>query len=381
MTDHLILYLLNDVTDEQRAEIERLLAESPEMREELARLASCLGADGSPCSCRDALYVTALEGELADDELDEAPPADLAIRTCLALSEFTARTTACSTLASSAPAVNLLADEHRPRWNGADVLLTTGAVLLVAALALPKLSEVREHARRTSCEDNLRYLATAASDYFDRFRRPPQMGLANHAGIFMLRLMEEGGVPRDYLQPRVLCPSGAMMTYVSSRGMRVWVPTRQELLGAAESQQSEWLRTMLGDYAVRVGVLDSWGAYRELPFRGTRYEPLLADAPSMAAPGVRSVNHGGGQYVVFQDCSLKFCIDCTLPFAPGQVDVEVHDPDLPAALPCRDDHVFLNRQRKAAVGLGMDDVVMLRSEYTPLGLLEGMHWLRAALSR
>lgn len=380
MTDQLVAYLLDDLSDEQRLEIERLLAESPDARDELARLAKCLRAGGSPCSCLDAFDAVPGDDDQFDD-FDEAPPEDLADRTCQALTAFTNRAAAMPAVAGAMQGVDLLADSSRPRWNGADVLLTSGAVLLVAALAMPKLSEVREHARRTTCEDNLRYLATAASDYFDRFRRPPQMGLAHHAGIFTLRLIEEGGEPRDYMQQRLFCPSGDMMNYVSSHGMQVWVPTRQELLAATERQQAEWLRTMLGDYAVRVGVLDAWGAYRELPFRGTRYEPLLADAPSMTAPGVRSVNHGGGQYVVFQDCSLKFCIDCSLPFAPGQVEVDVHDPDLPAALPCRDDHVFLNRQRKAAVGLGMDDVVMLRSEYTPLGLLEGMHWLRAALSR
>ncbi|MCA9260035.1 MAG: hypothetical protein KDA61_12575, partial [Planctomycetales bacterium] len=130
MTDQLVAYLLDDLTDEQRLEIERLLAESPDARAELARLARCLRAGGSPCTCRDALDAVPGEDDL-DDDFDEAPPVDLADRTCQALTAFTNGSATFPPVAGVVQGVDLLTDSSRPRWNGADVLLTSGAVLLV----------------------------------------------------------------------------------------------------------------------------------------------------------------------------------------------------------------------------------------------------------
>lgn len=368
MTERLLAYLLDDVAPAERIEIERQLACDPALRRELERLRSCL---------EPGLAGEAGEGPAELPERRDEPMLDeLAARTCEALCHLQQQSGAPPVLAFHEDAA---ISGRSSRWHAADLLVAGGSLLLLLAGGMPLLTQLREGARRTSCENNLSYLGTCVSDYAARFGRLPAVGLGDHAGVYALRLVEEGGVPREVLQQRVLCPSGAAAAQVAGRGLRIWVPHRSELLAAEPRQQQQWLRTMGGDYAVRVGAFDVWGAFHEAAFTGSRYEPLFADAPSLAAPGVRSVNHGMGQYVVFQDVSVRFCTDSTARFfACGMEDDGLASSPTPAALRHHpDDHLFLNAERRPAGGFGLDDIVMLRSEYGPLGLLPRLTWLRA----
>ena len=81
--------------------------------------------------------------------------------------------------------------------------------------------------------------------------------------------------------------------------------------------------------------------------------PLLADAPSLQLAEFKSANHGGGgQNVLYQDQSVRYQTDCTVPGLQ--------------------DHLFLNTAGMPAAGRGQLDAVLGRSEATP-GVVPVVH--------
>ncbi|HEX6961204.1 MAG TPA: hypothetical protein VF175_05010, partial [Lacipirellula sp.] len=126
------------------------------------------------------------------------------------------------------------------------------------------------------------------------------------------------------------------------------LPSREALDSASGEQLSEWLKSMGGSYAYRVGYFDADGDYQEVMFTGDSQSPLMADAPGLAPHGVQSINHPGGQNVLDQGLSVRF-------------RTKVLNGDR--------DHIFLNIEGEHAAGLGPKDIALIRSEYTPKGRL------------
>jgi hypothetical protein len=105
---------------------------------------------------------------------------------------------------------------------------------------------------------------------------------------------------------------------------------------------------MGGSFAYRVGYFDPQGEYHQVDFLARSTAPVMADAPNFELAAFQSTNHGGcGQNVLFQDCSVRYYTICK---QQGQ-----------------DKNWFLNAEGQHAAGKHPSDIVMIRSESSPLG--------------
>ncbi|QDT01420.1 type II secretion system protein [Adhaeretor mobilis] len=330
MTDELIAYLLNDLPDDRKAEVESQLAADPKWREELARLQDCLGeSSGEDCS----------------DSAEQPPPGDLVNRTCTLVDSV------CGPPASLSPTTERCCS--RSKWTLADVSVAVGIVLILSALVLPAIRGSRDSARRVACQDNLRTLGTALFDYAQaRNGQLPSVGPNENAGTFAVKLAAAGYLQPQQLGESLVCPQSALAGESGKRRVLVRVLSSRDDKGDPKLKIQMW-PLMSGSYAYRLGYFDKHGEYRQVKFTGSHNAPMLADAPSFTNAKFRSLNHGNGGYnVIFQDLSSRFVIECDLNCSGEGLD----DP-------------FLNDNRAHAAGLCRRDVVLGRSEWTPLGPL------------
>lgn len=337
MTDELLSYLLDDLPEDRRQEVERRLEVDPEWRAELARLKECLA-----------------QGD--ESETDSPTPSDdLVDRTCCLVDRV------CNRLALGAGLSEANEPAKRSSWSLSNVLVVAGIVLIGASVLLPAIRQGRDASRRISCENNLLTLGTALYEYVKKNprRQLPVIGAQENAGAYAMKLADAGIISRRQLARTVVCPDTPLADQVRTQRVMIAIPSREQLERANGKVLIRWWRTMGGSYAYRIGYFDEEGVYQPPRYNGDKYAPLLGDAPSLQLPGVRSPNHNGGQNIIRQDLSLKFVTDCAA--------------DLTG---CRrktksgvGDHLYLNNDNRHAAGIGPDDVVLARSEYTPLGRL------------
>ena len=82
---------------------------------------------------------------------------------------------------------------------------------------------------------------------------------------------------------------------------------------------------------------------------------------ALILPACRSANHGGyGQNVIYQDLSARYVTELR-----GRDRMRDGKDRQTRTI----DHLYLNDENDHAAGLGPNDVVLGRSEYTPLGRL------------
>jgi len=323
MTDDLLAYLLDDLSPDQKAEVERRLAEEPAWRRELARLEACLAAGGDRGQCCDE------------------PPTDLVTRTCC-LVERVGDEPVCSAPAV-VPAFTPVAAcslGASMRWSLADLTVGGGVLLALAWLMIPALRQNREVARQMACQNNMRALGTALFDYQDvRGGKLPAMALGDTAGVYAAELLDKGVYSREELEQMLLCPASQAADDICNGRRRFAIPSVEQLRGARGPELAQLIAAMRGIYAVRVGYMGPEG-YQALVFTGGR-EVMLADEPSDSAPGLGSANHeGGGQNVLFQHLGAEYRPSCLL---------------------TRGDNLYLNEEQQPAVGRSPSDVVTIRS--------------------
>lgn len=337
MTDELLAYLLDDLSDERRAEVKRRLQVDPEWRQELERLRTCLGdgdADG-------------------DDRPETSAPDDLVDRTCCLVDSV------CEQLGSTSPAFTQAEPcQGRSRWSMADLTVGAGVALIVASFLLPALRQGRDTSRVTACKHNLMTLGTALFDYADKNEDYlPPISPHENAGRYARRLVEAGVISPEQLTSSSVCPETRFADQIRARQVTFTFPTQEQLARAKGKLLIRFLRTMGGTYAYGIGHFDGEGNYQQVALKGTEFIPLLADEPTIDPRGVRSFNHGGeGQVVLTQDLSARYVRSCQIEEACRQKGR------------CND-HFYLNKRNEHAAGVDADDVVLLRSDYTPLGRL------------
>jgi hypothetical protein len=343
MTDDLVAYLLDDLGPDRRAEVEQRLQSDPAWRRELQRLQQCLAATGDDSS-GDAVNCGQRE------QLDE-PPRDLVKRTCC----YVERACDAATSPLSGAAAILAAptyDSGRPGWSFADFAVGGGVLLALGMLMMPALRESRDASRRLVCQDNLRALASRLSDYADgHAKQLPAINPGQNAGRYALALAGSGLIdPMQLAQYRV-CPDSDFAEQIAAGLAPLRIPTQAEIDSARGEQLSQMLQWMGGSYAFILGYRDQRGVYHQIPFTGKAYLPMLADAPRLSGAGVRSVSHGGcGQYVVFQDLSVRYRANC----------------DLSA----NRDNIFLNFDGQHAAGCERGDIVLGLSGAGPDGPMQ-----------
>ncbi len=328
MRELLIRYLLGELDHREQQDLERRLAESSELRRELARLRSCFTS-----SCQ------------ADEPVTE-PPRDLAKRTTARIAgdagepaEFLVEPARRQCLDVDPPA-GLLG------WSLADLTVAGGVVLAVSMLLFPALGDSRNATRRTVCQNNQYQLWVLATKYAnDHGRYYPRVEPHENAGMFAFRLAEKGYIAREDLAVLLVCPGAPLADAIRSGQLVMRVPSSIELRSMSQRELAEARRNMSPFYAFRfpyrVGQEYHYIRDERLPL-----SPLFSDTSGAKQDGLMSPNHGGSiVQVTCQDGSVRSLTTCTV---PG-----------------RDDKLFLNAMGLMEAGLGQHDAVLGRSDARP----------------
>lgn len=324
MRDLLVRYLLGELDEVQQLELEERLRSSPELQRELARLRACFSAaDGNESS--------AVE-----------PPSGLAERTIADV--LCGEDAAESKLPVCTSAVEPPA--YTPKWSMADLTVAGGVFLAIAMLFVPALQDSRDSARRRDCQNNLRELGVLLTHYADEHNGyVPRVAPNDNAGVFAVRLVDEGYIKAPDLARLLVCPSSPFAKEVRTRQLVFEIPNGAQLRIMHGTKLAIIRQSMGGSYAYRLGYVDG-NRYYDIRDEGQARSPLMADAPSFQLAGFMSANHRGcGQNVLYQDQSVRYQTSCLV---PGMQD-----------------HLFLNSAGIPAAGRGPYDSVLGRSELTP----------------
>ncbi len=269
---------------------------------------------------------------LAADKGHYEPRAGLAERACAFV------------VSQSATVVPAPASLSVPRhWKLTDLVVAAGIFIAATLLFFPALNQSRFAARLTGCQNNLRQIGMALTEYSTRhggfFPNVPAEGCLAAAGIYAPRLVEHGFIS----EPQILiCPASVLAELAADYR----VPTFDELESAQGPQLTQLQRLMGGSYGYTLGYV-SEGRYQSTRnLRRPRFA-LMADAPS-GAPPFHTLNHGAcGQNVLFEDGHVQYLTTC-----------KAHG--------CND-NIFLNDQGERAPGVHMHDAVISASD-AQLGL-------------
>lgn len=327
MRDLLVRYLLGELEEEQQRQLEERLRNSPELQRELARLRACFSAaDGG-------------------DAPPLQPPPGLAERTTGRITDL-ATGEAADGIGAEASSSAVEPPQYTPKWSMADLTVACGVFLATAMLFVPALRDSRDSARRRDCQNNMRQvgalLASYANDHNGYF---PRVGPTENAGMFAVRLVDEGYIDTPQLARLLVCRSSPLADDIRSGTVVVRIPHGSQLRVIHGSELAALRQWMGGSYAYRVGYVEG-DRYYNIRHDGTTRSPLLADAPSFELAGFMSANHRGcGQNVLYQDQSVRYQTNCMVPGL--------------------NDHLFLNSAGIPAAGRSRFDAVLARSEATP----------------
>lgn len=320
--EQLLGYVLGALDEDEHRHIDARLRREPHLRQNLKTVRSSL----QPLQSTRRVY---------------EPPTGLAERTCRMV---LAEPDRASPLPSLAPCV------VTPRWGQgarfADLAMGVAVFLAAAAVIVPAVQSSRFNAHILTCQDKLRQIGVALTQYSDRndgyFPVVPPRGALATAGIYAPVLLDHGLLTESR---QVVCPSSPL---ASDRNFRV--PHLSEVHLVHDTRGREMCEHMGGSYGYSLGHV------RDGVYRGTRNlrRPnfaILADTPSPDMPELRSVNHSGkGQNVLFEDGHVRFLDSSSAPNSP--------------------DHFFTNDDGQIAPGTHPDDSVIVSSTTCPL-LSEG----------
>lgn len=412
MQEDLIGYLLGALEPDEMRRAEKWLQENEEAREELAKLERALGF-----LCDSGTF-----GEMddRDDTVDhERPPADLVSRTLASLPPLPPMVPSKDGVAADDPlAESPLAESLQWRESGSmslpsaslspstessdshrlglrDWFASVAAACVVMAITIPSLVEGRFLARKQACQDNLRELGIAMTQFVNRNaeQRLPSIaadGYQAFAGMYAPRLREAGLLSED---EDTLCPSlpreqfwpsdRPWMIKQSNGDRSIKQPPRvdvvtlavldevgRELMAMNRSadhnrelnmrmqlaiERLRWMQTTAGGhYAYTLGVRD--GDYFASPrYQGRSAFAVMSDAAivqnGMRYPGEDTasptlISHGGrGINVLYEDGRVGFLPSESLNRIP--------------------DNPLFNHEGRSEAGLTIDDASLAPSWQPP----------------
>ena len=311
MREQLIGYLLDALDPAEHETVEVHLSRDPQLKRELELISRAL----APL-------------EAGKGHFD--PPQGLAERTC----EFVIRQTQI-TIAPPEPAL------ARGHWRVADFVVAAGIFFAATMLFFPAMNQSRFAARLSGCQDNLRKIGTALTDYSvlhnGYFPDVAVEGANSAAGIYASKLFEQGFLDGSNV---IVCPASSLAEQV----IEFRVPTLAEIQAARGAQLARLHEQMGGSYGYNLGYVSD-GEYR--PTKNLRRPTfaLMSDAPRSQAP-YYSLNHQGyGQNVLFEDLHVQYLTTC-----------KAHG--------C-DDDIFVNDSGQVAPGLHLHDAVIGASHSKP----------------
>lgn len=284
----------------------------------------------------------------------ELPPPDLISRTMAQLPPMELPPAAASSVHdAAAPTVSMQANLDPPRsvgWTWMDWAASSAAAAILLALMLPAIAEGRFEARKNACQDQLRQLGTALTQFVTRNesgRLPAVAGSGPEAfaGIYAIRLRDAGLLDDPTLR---WCPSLDAPAATAGPAAKTTLISVNQLHRSTVDQLRQIQRHAGGHYAYTLGVIE-----RE-HFASPRFESrssfaVMSDAPmpfDAAAPLTRSVGHSGiGMNVLFEDGRVQF-----LPMASLN--------EIP-------DHPLMNHRQQTEAGVNIDDASLAPSWRPP----------------
>ena len=317
----LLGHLLGALDEEENAALDTRLESDPEYRKELILLRRRLEP-------------------LAAFRTDFDPPAGLAERTCRFVSSH------IPSPAGSETSKRLRPEVSPPSWISRMTKLDMAMAALVAVAAtlliFPAIANSRFSARRAACQDNLRELGSALSQYSQAnggyFPSVPTQGKLATAGIYAPVLFQNNLITDVN---RVVCPDSRLAA--QRNGFRI--PTYNELELTSPAKIVDLKPTLGGSYGYNLGYTRD-GLYH--PTRNLNRDnfAVMSDSPS-DRPEHQSENHGGwGQNVLFENGSVKF--------------LTVSKPE------GSNDDIFTNDAGQVAAGLQQNDSVVGASQTAPI---------------
>ncbi len=284
MRQDLIGYLLSALEPHEMREVERALSSNPALREELEYV-------------RSAMQV--IDDKLASSPLIEAPT-DLVRRTMDLIPHGMPPSDSAAPMSlANMPSVAMtpvpfsnwltrgLARAHRSDW----VVAVFSAAALFAML-LPVLSRVRNQARITLCQDQLRQLGTAISQYVlrDSHSELPSLtesGPEAFAGMYAVRLADQGLLVDPSLRwcPELELPQPLELSNVGRELAAhdgAALVRSEDLRAANGSGDVDALRALQhnagGHYAYTLGVVEDQH-YHAPKYEGRTTFAVLGDSP------------------------------------------------------------------------------------------------------
>lgn len=269
------------------------------------------------------------------------PPPGLAERTCRAVAshaESAAPATSGRRPMSPAPAPP--SRGARTRW--IDVAVAAGVFTAGWLLILPAVQSSRSNAQLLICQDNLRQIGVAMTQYSEHnngfFPYVPARGRLSAAGIYAPILVRDRYVTDIR---RFICPSSP-----PAGGGQFRIPALDELEAAPQGRLQRLLHWMGGSYGYHLGHIRD-GTYHGTKNLRRTYFALVADTPGTGLPNRRSLNHGGrGQNVLFEYGGVRFVASVT-----------------PSPLA---DNIYINDGGLVAAGLHLNDSVIGSSADPPI---------------
>jgi len=332
--EHLLGYLLGALDDAERDVVEEHLYRDAELRWELALL-------------REGMK------PLAATRQDFSAPANLAARTCQFVASHRQQMAAETETAPEQPAAAVIDQaeqsvsvrrEMSPEpesptliggWSWKDLAIAAAIIVAASLLIIPAIHSSRAQARMMACQDNLRQLGLALTQYsqhnHDFFPPVPSVGKLAAAGIYAPTLLGSNFLA-DMRQ--IICPDSSLADNTEFE-----IPSLEKLQSTADSRELDRLhRSMGGSYGYCLGHM-LHGCYHHTKNLRRKDFAVMADAPSAHLPSYQSANHGGsGQNVLYEDRRVQFVVS---PKPNHQADdFFVNDDGLVAAGTHRDDSVI-----------------------------------------
>ncbi len=341
MREDLLGYLLSSLEPHEMRRIERELSDNPSLQEELAIVQQTIAP---------------LDRAIGALPLVQTPP-DLIARAMAALPAF--EPTSESEGSAMSPATDGRRS-HLASWS--DILVAGLASAAVLAFLIPSIARGRYEARRVACQENLRQLGTAITQYvmLNRQESLPQIaeqGPFAFAGMFEPRLVESGLFP---VQDARWCPEAKLPTLITTNGEAESVFNRlvhiDDLQAASDAGKVDELRRLQqvagGHYSYTLGVVDN-DRYEAPHYESRATFAVLGDSPiagtevseSVDASRLRWGHRDNGANVLFEDGSVRF-----MNMSGG------------SQLP---DHPYFNHRGSMEAGVNIDDASLAPSWFPP----------------
>jgi hypothetical protein len=326
MREDLMAYVLGELDESARQEIERELAENPELQREVARIRRCLCDD--PTSGDEELpdgLADRIAHELPLWSADRSEEDEEDYRRYTSSHGFTAG--ACN-------------------FSMVDMTVAMAVLLALGSLLMPALNSSRSNSQRLGCQNNLREMGVLITQYAQEHDGYlPLVSPNEHAGAFAIQLANADIAPGEHIARMLVCPSSPLATQLRLEGSRLSIPTIDEYRAARGEELLRIRRTSGGSYAVQLGYVK--GPFYIFPrLYGNSMVPLLSDGPNVAEGRSVGANHGGNIInILSQDGGVQPTATCVM--ARNR------------------DHIYLNNEGEPYAGRIWNDAVVLPSHTPP----------------